>query len=96
LETGDALAQDRRASALMDRTIHAAASAHGVARRVDDGVNLLRRDVCKHSGDDWHAISLPVRTGSAATAPPGTRSTGLNGSPRAVGETDGVVGGMRC
>lgn len=63
---GDAVTQNRRASDAMDRAVHTAASAHSFVRRIDDGVNVLRRDVTENGGGDWHGISLPGGTDRAA------------------------------
>lgn len=59
-KAGDAVAQDRRAAAAMDGAVHPAA-AHGFVRRVDDSVDVLRRDVTENGGDAWHTVILHVR-----------------------------------
>ena len=51
----DAVAQDRRASRTMNRTICTATPAHSGIRGIDYCVNLLLRDVATNRGDCQHA-----------------------------------------
>jgi hypothetical protein len=39
----------------MNSAVDTTASTHGVVRGVDNRVHVLRRDVPKNGGDDWHA-----------------------------------------
>ena len=57
----------------VNRAVHAAATAHGVVRRVDDRVDILRRDVSADDGEGDHPASL-ADSGDICTGPRSARS----------------------